>query len=92
METEMGKLDALPHISLYPGSAQRRRWQSCDSSARGLTISPFRGLHSAISMEEVDGGVAAVLRPRTGSNDQIFIPLRVQKHTILYANIAKGGR
>ena len=94
METKKGKLD-FPHfpilhfpipnfpIILTPGlvilSLHSYRWQTCNYSAKGLTISSHRAQHAAISMEKVNGKVQAFLRPRTGGKDQIFIPLRVQK-------------
>ena len=65
----------LPVLISYKGTVDR---YAILHSARGLTISPRLGLHSAISMEKVNGNVEGFLRPCTGSKDQIFIPLRVQ--------------
>lgn len=65
----------LPVLNPYTGTVDR---YAILHSARGLTISPRLGLHSAISMEKVNGNVEGFLRPRTGGKDQIFIPLRVQ--------------
>ena len=59
-------------MTLHKGITDKQNY-----SARGLTISPCGGLHSALSMEKVNGKVEGFLRPITNGKEQIFIPIRV---------------
>ena len=65
----------LTTLTLYKGITDKQ-----DYSARGLTISPNFGLHTALSMEKVNGKVEGFLRPITNGKEQMFIPLRAGGH------------
>ena len=74
MATKMGKLDICPILA--PPNPPLKASLMGRISARGLTISPYHGLDSALSMEKVNGRVEGLLRPRTNGKEQIFIPLQ----------------